>query len=76
MARTPHLTVMNLPATFPSTRSPRTGSVDFLLETVLQSLDATQAALAVNGIAPSESPQSMPESGAAYNFRYLHAFCV
>jgi hypothetical protein len=74
MERTPHLTVMNQPATFPSTRSPRTGSIDFLLETVLRSLDATQAKLAVNGIEPSQCAQPVPDSGVEYNFRYLHAF--
>jgi hypothetical protein len=76
MGRAPHLIVMNLPATFSSTRSPRTGSIDFLLETVLRSLDATEAALAVNGIEPSQSTQPAPDSGVEYNFRYLHAFCA
>jgi hypothetical protein len=76
MERAPHLLVMNLPATFSSTRSPRTGSIDFLLETVLRSLDTTQATLAVNGIEPSQCTQPLPESGVEYNFRYLHQLCA
>lgn len=67
---------MNLPATFPSTRSPRTDSIDFLLETVLRSLDATQATLAINGIELSQFTPPVPDSGAEYNSRYLHEFCA
>jgi hypothetical protein len=65
---------MNSPATF-SSRSPRVASIDFLLETVLHSLDATQATLALNGTGLAWSTRPAPNSGAEYDFRYLHEFC-
>ena len=66
---------MNSPATFPSTRPPKTDSIDFLLETVLQSLGTVQATLAGHGAEPGQPAPRLPDSGAEYDFRYLREFC-
>jgi hypothetical protein len=55
---------------------PATDSIDSLLETVLQSLDANQAALAVNGTGLIQFAHPAPDSGAEYDFRYLREFCA